>query len=314
MTRDELVQALRDMAINLGRVPKRDEFASQIKNGRHFITLHFGSYATLLQASGLKEETQSRKIDGSIFQKSIVDHLKNHYENLSPSQILEWPTFASISDIHWPYENQRVIDRFFDYVKEFKPEWVIINGDAWDMYSHSKFPRSHNEFTPREEQRLAREKNEAFWKKIQEISPKSKCYQLLGNHDIRPMKRVLEAYPEAEDWITEKLKELFTFEGVTTYHDAREELELPNDILVFHGYKSKLGAHRDYTLMSTVNGHTHKGGSVFRKIRGRILFELNSGFAGDHSAKGLTYTPQRITDQTEGFAACDKWGPRFIPV
>jgi hypothetical protein len=137
---------------------------------------------------------------------------------------------------------------------------------------------------------------------------------MLGNHDIRPMKRVLETYPEAEDWIKEKLKALFSYEGVKTVFDPREELFLTSQIIVFHGYRTKLGDHRDYTLFSTCNGHSHVGGVVFRKVRGVILFELNSGFAGDPEAKGLTYTPQRITNWTSGFAVINKYGPQFVPI
>ena len=93
----------------------------------------------------------------------------------------------------------------------------------------------------------------------------------------------------------------------------RTEELIIGDIAVFHGYRSQLGAHRDYTLMNCINGHTHKGGAVFRQIRGSVIWELNSGLAGDPEAKGLTYRPQKITDWTPGFGEVDKKGPRFIP-
>lgn len=56
-----------------------------------------------------------------------------------------------------------------------------------------------------------------------------------------------------------------------------------------------------------------KGGVVFRKIRGQTLWELNAGYMADPHAKGLTYTPQRITHWTEGLGWTDEYGPRFIP-
>jgi hypothetical protein len=182
------------------------------------------------------------------------------------------------------------------------------------MYSHAKFPRSHNQFTPRDEEQLSRKMNEDFWQDVKRASPRSKCIQMLGNHDARPLKRVLEVYPEAEDWIKERLQKMFTFDGVHTVFNPREEYYLNSNTILFHGYRSKLGEHRDFTLMNCINGHTHNPGVVFKKIRGASLWELNTGFAGDPQAKGLTYTPQKITQWTQGFGVINKYGPQFIQV
>lgn len=314
MDAHELVAKLKEMAISLGRVPTRDEFQRELRS-RKAVTDAFGSFSTLVQAAGLSPG-KPRKIDNSIFEKDIVRHL-DEYKPRSIVQSIHldpWPSAAICSDIHWPFANARVIDRFIEFVGDAKPEFVIINGDAWDMYAHTKFPRTHNLFKPREEEALARQMNEEFWQRAQKASPRSKCHQLLGNHDVRPLKRVLEAYPEAEDWIKEKVNSLFTFNGVATMFDPREELFLSNNVIVFHGYKTKLGDHRDYTMYCTANGHSHVGGVVFRKVRGSVLWELNSGLSGDPEAKGLTYTAQKITNWTPGFAVIDGLGPRFIPV
>lgn len=317
----ELIAALKNLALDLGRTPTAIEFRESIVNGTHLISRYFGSYATMLQAAGLDSYALSLKktkvkISNDVFKKDIVNHIQAYkpYQIQSPLVLDPYPTAAIISDIHWPFVNQKVVDRFYEYVGDMKPQYVIINGDAWDFYSHAKFPRSHNQFTPREEESLARKMNEDFWLEIKKLNQKAQLYQLLGNHDIRPMKRILEAYPEAEDWIKEKLNSLFTFDGVKTIYDSREELFLTKDLIVFHGYRTQLGAHRDYTLYSCFNGHTHRQGIVYRKIRGTVLFECNSGLAGDPEAKGLTYTSQKINEWTPGFAALDYLGPRVISV
>lgn len=315
MDEHDLVKALKDLVLTLGRIPSGKEFENSIVNGKNKIA-GIGGYTVLLQAAGLPtydERRNKKKIDASVFNKSIETHLQN-YEPPTYTLLPPYPTAAIISDIHWPFSYQPVIDRFTEYVGDMKPEWVILNGDAWDMYSHTRFPRSHNVFTPREERTLARKMNADFWEAIIRISPDSQCRQTLGNHDVRPLKRILEEYPESEDWIQEGLNKDFTFPGVTTLFDPRQEVYLSDEIIVFHGYKSGIGGHRDYTLMSCINGHTHKGGVVFRRVRGKLLFELNSGYAGDPLAKGLTYTPQKIVEWTWGFGALDNDGPRFIPV
>lgn len=308
MDKHDLIQKLIDLSIDLGKTPSREEFCKHVINGRNHVEIAFGNYTAFVLAAGLVPK--SKKIDSSIFNVPIDRHIEEYV----PRETIDhgpYPTIAIISDIHWPFEHKKVLEKFYTYIKENNPEWIILNGDAWDLYSHSRFPKSHNIFTPREEEKMARERNVEFWKNVKSLCPSAKCVQMLGNHDIRPLRRVLEVYPEAEDWIKEKIESLFTFDGVKTIHDPREELKIDN-ILIFHGYRSKLGDHRDYTLCNTINGHTHKGGVVYRQIRNEVLWELNSGLSGDPEAKGLTYTPQRITNWTLGFGVVNKYGPQFI--
>lgn len=311
-----VASALKDLAAELGK-PSLTGLDLQLNRPglKDAVYREFGSMAVALQAAGLETAERAKakqKIDNSIFEKSIEEHIAQ-YEPAPDPVIGPYATMAIISDIHWPFSCQRVIDRFYDYVKERVPDWVIINGDAWDMYSHAKFPRSSNVFTPREEQAMARSMNVAFWSRIHELAPKARKIQMMGNHDIRPLKRIIESYPEAEDWVREKLGSLFTFDGVETIMDPRQELFIDEHTLVYHGHASKLGDHRDATLMNTFNGHTHRGGTVWRKIRSAVLFECNSGLAGDPYAKGLTYTAMKLNAWTPGFAVQDQWGPRFVP-
>ena len=313
MDKHEAVCLLKDLAIELGHTPSSKEFRARCPHSERYVN-QFGGYNLLVMAAGLTPNRvfKEKKINHSIFE---VRDMRTFLDSQPSTKRVDrpiYPRIASISDIHFPFEDQVVLDAFYAFLAQHGADYVILNGDAWDMYSHSRFPRSHNIFTPREEERLSRERNELFWKKIREIVPESKLFQLMGNHDIRAMKRVLEVYPEAEDWIQKRINELFTFEGVTTIQDPREELII-GDIAIFHGYRSKLGDHRDYTHMNCINGHTHKGGAVYRQIKGHVLWELNSGLSGNPLAKGLTYTPQKITEWTPGFGYVFPWGPQFVP-
>jgi predicted phosphodiesterase len=311
-----MVSAVKDLAMELGRTPTRQEFEDRTVGGNYRLR-KIGGYSVLMQAAGLDPTPAGgqpkKKITNAVFDRKIEDVLDNYKpREIPPKQ--PWPRIAVISDIHWPFHNQKVIDAFLAFISENAPEYVIINGDAWDMYAHSKYPRSLMGFSPREEQDLSRKANEEFWIEVKRRAPKAKCIQMLGNHDIRPLKRVLEAYPAAEDWVDQMLRQLFTFDGVQTIYDSREEMMLPGNIMVHHGYRSKLGDHRDYAHCNAIIGHTHLGGSVFRQIRGQVLWELNSGVAGDPEAKQLSYSPQKITHWTPGFGWVDEHGPRFIPV
>lgn len=314
----ELVSLVKNLALDLGKTPTRAQFEKAVKGGKYKLEAEYQTYQKLLDAAGLESLTViKKKISDDIFRKDLEIHLAQYEprENLQPYQIINFKgaKIASISDIHWPFSCQKVIDAFIIFCEVNKVDFIIINGDAWDMYCHSKYPKSINIYTPRDEERIAREMNVEFWKRIKKACPKAKCFQLLGNHDIRPLKRVIEEYPAAEDWVQEHFKKLFSFDGVTTIFDYRQELII-NDIAIFHGYRSKLGDHRDYTHMKCMIGHTHNGGVVFRQINRKVIWELNSGTAGDIESKALSYTAQKMTHQTKGFSYVDEYGPRFIPL
>lgn len=87
-------------------------------------------------------------------------------------------------------------------------------GDLLDMYSHSKFPKSQNVYTPKDEEEAGIKKARELWAAIRKASPNSKCVGLLGNHDIRPLKRTLESAPQLEHWIEKYFKDLMQFDGV----------------------------------------------------------------------------------------------------
>lgn len=308
MDQHEAVAALKELALELGRTPTKVEFCQRVRGGDYFLKQIRG-YAVLLKSAGM-DTYHNAKIDNSIFETSIQKHI----ESYSPREVIEqlpYPRVASISDIHFPFKNNRVLDRFYRNLEKKQHDHVVLGGDAWDMFSHGRFPRSHNVFTPKEEEELSRKMNEEFWSEVHKAAPKAKCYQLMGNHDVRPMKKILAVYPEAENWIQKIMQQLFSFDGVKTLFDFREELIL-NGVMFHHGYLSKLGDHRDYVLQDIVVGHTHRAGIVYRHFRGRTFFEMNNGLAGDPEAKGLTYTPQKSVHWTPAFSEIEEDGPRVI--
>lgn len=264
----------------------------------------------LIQAAGL-EPNRPVKITNDIFRRDIESHLDQHIAPaLGPMK--PWPKIVAVGDMHEPFCMTNAKADLVTFIARKKPEWVVQIGDAFDMYSHAKFPRSHNVFTPKEEERIARKNLEEFWREVRKASPGVKCVQLLGNHDMRPLKRVLEALPSLEHWAEAYLKDLMSFDGVQTVMDSREIFQI-GDIGFHHGYKSKLGDHRDDVQGNMIVGHTHRMGVVYRPYRDQIFFEANTGYLGDPTAKGLTYTPTRVTNWTWGWLDVDEDGPKPVP-
>lgn len=220
-------------------------------------------------------------------------------------------TILVIGDTHMPFMDRRKFSKLLALVPKLKPDVIVQIGDLYDMFSQAKWSRSYNLKTPQQEMTEGRLMAEEFWKLLQKAAPKAVCHQILGNHDLRPMKRILEKAPELEALMD--IKHLWKFEGVKTLYDARQELEI-DGILFMHGFRSKLGDHAKFNQRATVCGHSHVGGVVFFPNRDRIIYEANAGFLGDVDEVPLQYTAQRITRWTHGFVLIDDLGPRFVPL
>lgn len=216
-----------------------------------------------------------------------------------------------LGDTHCPWTNVLSLNEVYRAITKIQPDVVVQSGDLFDMYSFSKFARSHDLCTPSEEILEGRKLAEAMWKNIRSFAPKAECYQIFGNHDIRPNLRLQEKYPEIASIVD--MSDLWKFPGVTTVSDARDELEIDN-VLYIHGHYSKLGDHMRYYHKNVVCGHSHQGGVQFWRRGTKTLWELNAGYLADENAVPLKYTKTKTTKWTQGYGLIDELGPRFIPL
>ncbi len=222
-----------------------------------------------------------------------------------------WKRIFIFGDIHFPFHHKIALAVAMYYCRHWKPDIIVQVGDLRDWYSYSKFSRKVNLFTPKQEDQWATYYSELFWGKLNEWLPQSEKYQLLGNHCVRPIKRIGELAPEFEEDYIPILHEKYKFDGVKTIYDPREELDL-HGVRFIHGYLSKLGDHARFNQMPVVCGHSHQGGALPLVMRDKIIFELNAGYLADPMHPALSYTMQkRATRWTHGFATIDPDGPRF---
>lgn len=217
-------------------------------------------------------------------------------------------TVLAVGDTHFPFADPRALARVIESIDMIRPDVVIQMGDLFDMYSWSKFPRTHRLMTPHEEVRRGREHAERFWEKVRKASPKSKRIQLTGNHDVRPYKRLMETAPEMEALLS--IRGVFEFSGVETEHDEGEVIL--GGVCYMHGFR-KHGDHVRHNRMSTVCGHLHVGGVVYTRLGDKVLWELNAGHVGDPLSEPMSYGNQRrFATWTHGFGLVDFRGPRFV--
>jgi len=217
-----------------------------------------------------------------------------------------------IGDCHFPFHCRKAFRAMFRAIAGKEFSHIIQMGDLYDFYSFSRYPRSHNLIKPAEEIKLARDAAEEMWLRLQDLFPSAKCLQLLGNHDLRTQKLLFSKLPEFESILN--IAELWKFDGVYTAECQREEIFI-KDICFVHGHYTKPGDHLNYNQMNTVIGHSHRGYTLFHRIKDQILFELNAGCLADLDSKPLAYTSQKkLSKMQNGFGIIDELGPRFIPI
>lgn len=219
---------------------------------------------------------------------------------------------ACLGDVHAPWGHAKAIAWAISRVREFKPDYVVQVGDAFDMFAHSKFPKVVK-LPVEEELTQGKQQLEALWSGIRKVAPNSRRFQLCGNHDDRPLKRATAAAPELVPLVGKSLRELFSFAGVTTIHDPKEELFI-RDICFQHGHYAHLGDHAKFNQLNTVHGHTHRGGTWFGRNRNGPLWELDCGLLGDPDQECFSYRSQRrIHTCTVGLGLVTDSGPVFEP-
>lgn len=217
-----------------------------------------------------------------------------------------------LPDMHFPFVHTECLNWLIDDVIKFKkPDIVVQIGDLLDQFSFSKFSRTHNLMTPKEEIDSGLVMADIMWSRIKKVAPDAMRVQILGNHDVRLAKRVLDDLPELEgmafDWMAQK----YQFKGVKTILDPKQEVEI-DGVVYIHGHYSKLGDHLNFFQQSVVHGHTHRGGFISRRIKDETLFELDAGFCSDENSIPMRYGATRRIQWTLGGAEVDKWGPASL--
>lgn len=223
---------------------------------------------------------------------------------------LDW-RIAELGDTHFPFASKRAVDLAIRYVEETKPSIIVQLGDLYDFLSWGRFPRSQNTMTPREEIQKGRSQAIRFWERVHKAAPRAKLLQLLGNHDLRPIKKAKMQAPEFEDCVTDWLAGLFDFPQVEVIDLDQDELVVKG-IVHQHGFRA-LGQHVVHNRHDTVCGHLHRGYVLPHRVGPTTFFELNAGYLGDPYSAALAYAPSRRFSQwTLGVGEWDRRGPRFI--
>jgi predicted phosphodiesterase len=109
---------------------------------------------------------------------------------------------VALFDIHYPEHDEAALEVTFEFLKDFKPDWLILGGDQMTLDAISSFNR--RKIKLRENKRLKKE-YDGFQRdvldRLEEILPaKCKKYFIIGNHEYR-IDRLKEYNPTYEGLI-----------------------------------------------------------------------------------------------------------------
>lgn len=228
------------------------------------------------------------------------------------------PKTFCFPDIHFPYDNQVKINKALDFLANFKigpKDTVVQLGDLYDQYSQSKYFRSLNLYTPKEEAEESYKRAKRFFKHVRKaIHSEARIVTLRGNHDVRSQKRLMEKCPELEhmtDW-----KGPYTFDGVETIWDPMEETEI-DGVIYTHGWlsggKSGRMPHARYLNQSVIHGHDHSAYINFSNFKKGHLFEMSCGLLADFNSLPLTYRATKTTHWVYAVGTCEVYHGRPYP-
>lgn len=210
-----------------------------------------------------------------------------------------------IPDTHFPFHNKKAYRKMMKIIRREKPNVVIQIGDLLDQYTFSKYSRSMS-ISPEQDIRKGLMYADKMWKDIKKIVPRAKCYQLLGNHDVRIAKRISEKLPELAEVFD--FTDLYQFKGVESLDSDRDYLEIDGVVYV-HGWLSKTIDHAKYFNKPTVHGHRHRPAIEFAQSD---LWSMDVGYLADKESLPLNYTMSKHSKWTLACGMVDKGQPRLF--
>ena len=266
---------------------------------------HEHSVKTMIQyyrgSHGKNSRKKIRSVD-FLDQKTEFNLPESHAEHYEP-YVISQSKVLIISDLHFPYQDNKAIKAAIDYGKEQKVNCILINGDLIDFATisrHEKDWRHRNVSHEFESVRL-------FLTELRRHFPKAKIVFKEGNHDER-----------WEKWLFLKAPEIF--DDPEFKLSSRLRLGELNIDIVQDKLPIKIGK------LTVLHGHELQGGGGVNPARATFLKTLNSVLIG-HVHKTSMHSEARmdgeiINVQSAGclcgmfpmFSRVNKWNLGFVYV
>lgn len=193
-----------------------------------------------------------------------------------------------INDLHVPFHDNKLLTLFYSFLKDLKPDNLIINGDFLDCFALSSFDKAPGRGkTLLEEVKVGKK----ILSHIRSLIPRAKIFYLEGNHEFRMKRYLLKQAPELFDVLEISIPSLLDLKGFhIEYVDGGDDSSWQDTYLklgdIFVGHFKRVNKHSGMTAkalvedkgVSVVQGHVHRAG-VFNKtlMTGEVLTGIENG-------------------------------------
>jgi len=258
-----------------------------------------------LARKGIFLETQNIsghtiKYDKASIEAKLKERLEATRHSVRRGITMEKGRVLVFSDAHfYPDDETTAFRALIECIKEFKPEIIICNGDAFDGASISRHPRIGWDSKPSVKEEL--EAVTYHLNQIEEASTfKSNLIWTLGNHDSRWENYLAANAPQYEGIKGYSLKDFFpTWQPCYSFW-------VNNDTVIKHMWKGGFGAGRTNSLNAGVNmitGHTHNLAVQPITDYNGTRYGVQTGMlANPDGEQFVDYTQDGCKDWRSGFA------------
>mgnify|MGYP001549377796 CR=1 FL=1 len=179
--------------------------------------------------------------------------------------------FVVLSDIHFPYQDNKAIKAVYKFLEQHPVDTIILNGDILDFYDVSSFDKDPSRINSLQAEINLAQK---FFKKLRDLSPNSRIVFVKGNHSER-IERYLKKHPELYSLDALKLPNLLGLDKFNIeYKDKGFKLGglkiIHGDIVrKYSGYSAR--AEMEKHDSSGISSHTHRGSAYYYRTPERYL-------------------------------------------
>lgn len=237
-----------------------------------------------------------------------LNQRKNDYSKF----LIKEKRIGILSDIHFPYYDKEALNAAIAYLRKWKPDCILLNGDILDMYALSRFEKDPRARSFTYELDMLR----SFTQQLIKLFPNARIVHKLGNHCERYEKLILQRVPELVDL------ELFKIENVIHAKELGIEVVQNRRLIkagklnIAHGHEFAAGfvapvnPARGFYLKAKSNvigGHHHTVSSHQEQdVNGNIIGAWSTGCLCELHPK---YMP--INRWQHGFATVENFGTDF---
>lgn len=175
------------------------------------------------------------------------------------------------TDEHRPFHNPQAVELAQKLTSDFNPDLLVVGSDGIDFYSISSFDKIPN--YPKggiQEEINSWKLGQREWR---DAAPNAVRKFIRGNHEFR-LEKFARKHPEVYGYESFQIELALGLDQLGIEYDS-DEILIENTLKIFHGeivrkfsgMSAKAELEKERFAISTLSGHTHRGGLHITRTR-----------------------------------------------